>query len=113
MQTQERLTESVVAVLEKGLLPRGVLVALQAEHTCMTLRGVRKESSQMLTMASSGRYAEDAAARGRLESARALLNAGADPVAVNDWGHNASDWAQWAKDPAEIRALFADRESQT
>lgn len=54
-----------------------------------------------------------AAARGRLEAARALLDAGADPAAANDWGHNASDWAQWAKDPAEIRALFADRESQT
>ena len=51
-----------------------------------------------------------AAARGRLEAARILLDAGADPAAANDWGHTAFDWAQWAKEPAEMRALFADRE---
>ena len=51
-----------------------------------------------------------ASARGRLEAARALLDAGADPVAANDWGHTAFDWAQWATEPAEMRALLADRE---
>jgi len=53
-----------------------------------------------------------AAARGRPEAARALLEAGANPSAANDWGLNALDWGQWAKDPADIRALFAGHESQ-
>ena len=53
-----------------------------------------------------------AAARGRLEAARALLAAGADPAADNDWGLKAADWAQWARDPAEMRALLAEHGSQ-
>lgn len=54
-----------------------------------------------------------AAARGRLDAARALLTAGADPSAGNDWGRKAADWAQWAQNPAEMRALIAEHESQT
>lgn len=53
-----------------------------------------------------------AAARSRLEVARALLAAGADPAAHNDWGLNASDWAQWAQDPADMRALIAEHGSE-
>ncbi len=54
-----------------------------------------------------------AAARGRPEVARALLDAGASPTATNNWGLSAQDWAQWAKDPAEIRALLAGHKGQT
>jgi len=64
LQTQEHLTQEVVSTLERGLQPRGVLVLFEAEHTCMTLRGVRKEQSRMLTMAHAGIYATDAIARG-------------------------------------------------
>lgn len=53
-----------------------------------------------------------AAARSRHEVARALLDAGANPAATNDWGLTASDWAQWANDPADMRALFLGQESQ-
>jgi GTP cyclohydrolase I len=63
LQTQERLTRAIVTTLERGLEPRGALVVLSAEHTCMTLRGVRKEESRMVTRASCGVYETDAAAR--------------------------------------------------
>lgn len=63
LQTQERLTEAIVATLCAALDPRGTLALLEAEHTCMTCRGVRKEQSRMVTMASSGIYAGDVAAR--------------------------------------------------
>jgi GTP cyclohydrolase I len=63
LQTQERLSEAVVTSLEAALEPRGVLALLEAEHTCMTCRGVRKEAGRMVTLASSGIYRQDAAAR--------------------------------------------------
>ncbi len=63
LQTQEHLTESIVETLQRGLEARGVVVALEARHTCMTLRGVRKETSRMLTVGTSGVYREDPAAR--------------------------------------------------
>lgn len=53
-----------------------------------------------------------AAARGRPEVARALLDAGANPAAANIWGLSVQDWAQWAKDAAEIRALLAGHKGQ-
>ena len=47
----------------RTLEPRGVVAVLQAEHTCMTCRGVRKEEGRMLTLASRGVYSEHSAAR--------------------------------------------------
>jgi GTP cyclohydrolase I len=63
LQTQERLTAAIVKTLDTSLAPRGAIAVLRAEHTCMTCRGVRKEQSRMLTMASSGIYRSDAVAR--------------------------------------------------
>ena len=63
LQTQERLTESIVDTLTRGLECRGVLALVRAEHTCMALRGVRKEQSEMVTVAASGVYDRDPAAR--------------------------------------------------
>jgi GTP cyclohydrolase I len=63
LQTQEHLTAGIVGTIAKALQPRGVLALLEAEHTCMTLRGVRQEQSLMVTMAASGLYEEDAAVR--------------------------------------------------
>lgn len=63
LQTQERLTADIVRTLERQLQPRGVVAVLEAQHTCMSLRGVRKEQSTMLTLASAGIYRDDAAAR--------------------------------------------------
>ena len=73
LQIQERLTQRVVETMDKVLQPRAVLAVLEAEHTCMTLRGVRKEGSRLVTVATAGLWAEDAAAR---RDALDLLNAG-------------------------------------
>ena len=63
LQIQEHLTGQIAATLEGVLSPRAVLVVLDAEHTCMTLRGVRKEGSRLVTYAAAGEWAKDVAAR--------------------------------------------------
>jgi len=66
LQTQEHLTSAIVGSLEAVLRPRGVVVLLDAMHTCMTLRGVRKEQRRMVTTAATGAYEGDAGARAEL-----------------------------------------------
>jgi len=66
LQTQERLTAAIVATLSEVLQPHGVAVLIEAEHTCMTLRGVRKEQSELTTVATSGVYADEPAARAEI-----------------------------------------------
>jgi GTP cyclohydrolase I len=68
LQTQEHLTADIAKTLERVLVPRGVIVMLDARHTCMTLRGVRKEQSRMVTSVATGLYDRDAAARAELVS---------------------------------------------
>ncbi len=63
LQIQERLTSAVLETIGRVLEPRGAMIVLDAEHTCMTLRGVKKEGSRLLTMAAFGLYETDAAAR--------------------------------------------------
>jgi len=70
LQTQERLTAAIVATIDTVLAPRAVLAVLEAQHTCMTRRGVRKERSRMTTLAAAGLWAESAAEQA---SALALL----------------------------------------
>jgi GTP cyclohydrolase I len=62
-QVQERLTSEVADVLEKTLGPRGVVVVIEAEHLCMTMRGVRKPGSVTVTSAVRGVLRDDVAAR--------------------------------------------------
>jgi GTP cyclohydrolase I len=66
LQIQERLTEQIAATLDQVLEPHGVLVMLEAEHTCMTLRGARKENSRLVTLAGRGAFENDPAARGEI-----------------------------------------------
>jgi len=63
LQVQERLTVQVASWLEETLQPRGVGVVLEAEHTCMTLRGVRKPGSRAVTSALLGVLRNDARTR--------------------------------------------------
>jgi len=63
LQIQELLTDRIASAIETGLAPRAVLVVLDAEHTCMTLRGVRKEGSHLVTSAAKGLWLSDDAAR--------------------------------------------------
>jgi GTP cyclohydrolase I len=62
-QVQERLTTEIADVIEKALDPRGVLVVIEAEHFCMTMRGVRKPGSQTVTSAVRGLFRENEATR--------------------------------------------------
>jgi GTP cyclohydrolase I len=62
-QTQERLTMQIAQHLSDSLAPRGVGVVIEAEHTCMTLRGARARGSRTVTSALLGHLREDPAAR--------------------------------------------------
>jgi GTP cyclohydrolase I len=62
-QTQERLTKQVVNCLATRLQPRGAGVVLEAEHTCMTLRGVQARGCTTMTSALMGTLRDDARSR--------------------------------------------------
>jgi GTP cyclohydrolase IA len=62
-QTQERLTKQIADCLSERLQPRGSGVVLEAEHSCMTLRGVRALGSTTITSALVGTLREDARSR--------------------------------------------------
>jgi len=53
-QVQERLTTQVVEALEEHLNPRGAIVVIEAEHMCMSMRGVRKPGAKTVTSAVRG-----------------------------------------------------------
>lgn len=55
-QVQERLTSQIADLLMDQLHPRGVAVVLVAEHHCMTMRGIRKPGSQVVTSANRGAF---------------------------------------------------------
>jgi GTP cyclohydrolase IA len=63
LQLQERLTMQIADWLEEHLRPRGVGVVVSAEHTCMTIRGVRKPGAQTVTSALRGSLRDDARTR--------------------------------------------------
>jgi len=58
-QTQERLTTEIADHLQERLEPAGIGVVLEADHTCMTLRGARAEGARTVTAALRGRLRDD------------------------------------------------------
>jgi GTP cyclohydrolase I len=62
-QTQERLTTEIAHDLEERLRPRGVGVVIEAEHSCMSLRGARAEGARTVTSMLRGQLREDAKSR--------------------------------------------------
>jgi GTP cyclohydrolase I len=62
-QVQERLTTQVADTLERVLEPRGVLVVIEAEHLCMSMRGVRKPGAVTVTSAVRGLFRDSEATR--------------------------------------------------
>jgi GTP cyclohydrolase IA len=62
-QVQERLTTQVADELERTLQPRGVLVVIEAEHLCMSMRGVRKPGATTVTSAVRGLFRTSTATR--------------------------------------------------
>ncbi|MFZ7120292.1 MAG: GTP cyclohydrolase I FolE [Eubacteriaceae bacterium] len=72
-QLQERLTASVADIIVKKLQPYGVIVVIEAEHMCMTMRGVKKPGSKTITSAVRGIFESDAKAR---SEAMSFINLG-------------------------------------
>jgi GTP cyclohydrolase I len=71
-QVQERMTEEMADLLMEELDARGVGVVLEATHSCMTIRGVRKPSSQCITSAMRGAFQTNLSTRSEFMS---LINA--------------------------------------
>ena len=63
LQIQERLTTQIANTMMKGLKAQGVMVVIEAEHFCMTMRGVKKPGSKMVTSAVRGTFLKDAKTR--------------------------------------------------
>lgn len=61
LQTQEHLTSQVVRTIDEVLKPRGVAVMMEAEHSCMSLRGVEKIGAQTVTTKFTGAFRDDPA----------------------------------------------------
>jgi GTP cyclohydrolase I len=68
LQAQERLTGQIADFLMEKLKPLGVAVVLQASHSCMTIRGIRKPGSTMVTSALRGIFKRDARSRSEVLS---------------------------------------------
>jgi GTP cyclohydrolase IA len=73
-QVQERMTHQIADLINAELDPKGVIVILEAEHTCMTIRGVRKPGSLTVTSAVRGLLKSNPASRAE---AMALINGAA------------------------------------
>ena len=63
LQLQERLSEQIADTIMKTVQPRGAMVVIEAEHLCMTMRGVRKPGAKMITSAMRGIFLKDARTR--------------------------------------------------
>lgn len=60
LQLQERMTEQIAEALMEHLGPKGVMVLTEAEHMCMTMRGIKKPGSRTVTYAVKGVFEENA-----------------------------------------------------
>ena len=68
LQTQETMTAEIVEALVDSLNPRGVAVMIEAEHMCMSMRGVRKQGSTTITTRFTGIFKDDPAEQVRFMS---------------------------------------------
>ncbi|MCM3596960.1 GTP cyclohydrolase I FolE [Metabacillus idriensis] len=67
-QLQERITSTIADSIVDSLEPHGVMVVVEAEHMCMTMRGVKKPGSKTVTSAVRGVFVKDPAARAEVLS---------------------------------------------
>ena len=59
LQIQEQLTGQILQSLDEHLQPRGTMVVIEAEHMCMTMRGIKKPGSRTVTVRASGLFIEN------------------------------------------------------
>ncbi|WP_196258719.1 GTP cyclohydrolase I FolE [Pelagibacterium limicola] len=59
LQTQENLTAQIIEAINEAINPRGAAVMLEAEHMCMSMRGIRKHGASTVTHRFTGVFAED------------------------------------------------------
>ncbi|MBQ9276164.1 MAG: GTP cyclohydrolase I FolE [Clostridia bacterium] len=59
LQLQERMNAEIANAIFKELSPKGVFVVVEAEHTCMTARGIKKVGSKTVTMAKRGEFSDE------------------------------------------------------
>ena len=67
-QLQERITSTIANSINQSLDPHGVMVIVEAEHMCMTMRGIKKPGAQTVTSAVRGIFRKDEAARAEVLS---------------------------------------------
>lgn len=65
LQIQERMTGQIADAVMEYLTPQGVMVVVEAEHMCMTMRGVKKSGSKTVSVATRGIFADDETLRNR------------------------------------------------
>ncbi|MBO4750847.1 MAG: GTP cyclohydrolase I FolE [Lachnospiraceae bacterium] len=65
LQIQEQMTGQIADAMMKWLKPKGVMVVLEAEHTCMTARGIKKPGSKTVTIATRGVFEKNEALQTR------------------------------------------------
>jgi len=68
LQVQERLTAQIADFLNESLKPKGVAIVLEASHSCMTIRGIKKPGSIMVTSALRGIFKKDPRSRAEVLS---------------------------------------------
>lgn len=61
LQLQEQMTAQIADAIMEHLKPKGVMIMLEAEHMCMTMRGVKKPGSQTVTVVARGAFEQDEA----------------------------------------------------
>lgn len=67
-QVQERMTQSIAEMVDEHLCTRGVAVVVSAEHSCMTIRGIRKPGSTTVTSALRGEFKDNQSTRAEFMS---------------------------------------------
>ncbi len=68
LQTQETMTAQIVEAIDDALHPRGIAVLLDAEHMCMSMRGVQKQGASTITTRFTGIFKDDPAEQARFMS---------------------------------------------
>lgn len=81
LQVQERMTNQIADAVMDHLKPGGVMVVLEAEHLCMTMRGVKKPGSKTVSIATRGAFAENVELQNRFFQ---MLHMGGDAPGAED-----------------------------